>query len=414
MQDADLYGRLLGLEAPWHVSKVDLNLSRQRVDVYLEHRDGALWSCPQCGKKLPAYDHKDERLWRHLDTMQLQTWVHARPPRVECPDHGVRQSEVPWAEPGSRFTKFFERFAIDVAQETDTKGASKILKLSWDEVWGVQERAVARGLRAKPPVALRFMGVDEKSIGHGHQYATLVYNLEERTVEWIGEDRKKETLDAFFASLTPEQRAAIEAVGLDMWGPFIASISENVPDAEQKLVFDPFHIVGHMNEAVNDVRKREHRELSEEGRSPLGGTRFWWLYGRENLPEKHREGFAALEKAHLKTGRAYAIKEALRDLWSQDSSKTGRAYWRWWHFWATHSRLTPVIRVARMVKEHLSGVLNYFEHRITNAVAEGLNAKVAAIQRMAYGFRNKDHFRTAVLFKCGGLQLHPATHPIPG
>ena len=125
-------------------------------------------------------------------------------------------------------------------------------------------------------------------------------------------------------------------------------------------------------------------------------------------------GVRPLQTAHLKTGRAYAIKEALRDFWAQDSERTGTAYWQWWHFWATPSRLTPVIRVARMMKDHLTGVLNYFEHRITNAVAEGLNSKIATIQKMAYGFRNKDHFRTAVLFRCGGLQLHPVTHPIPG
>ncbi len=396
------------------MERIELHVRDEKVDVYQVHADGVLWPCPECGNKLPAYDHKDERVGRHLDTMAFQTGVRARSPRVECPDHGVRPAGVPWAESNSRFTKFFERFAIDVAQETDPKGAGKILKLSWDEVWGVQGRAVARGLRAKPPVALRFMGVDEKAVGHGHQYATIVYNLEEGTGEWVGEGRKKETLDGFFQGHTTEQRAGIEAGGLDMWGPFIASIREHVPGAEGKLVYDPFHIVGHMNEAGNDVRKREHRQLSEEGRSPLGGTRFWWLYGRENLPERHREGFAALHAAHLKTGRAYAIKEALRDLRVQDSSKTGAAYWRWWRFWATHSRLAPVIRVAQMMKAHLDGGLNYFAHRIANAVAEGLNSKIATLQKLVYGFRNKDHFRTAVLFRCGGLQLHPVTHPIPG
>ena len=220
---------------------------------------------------------------------------------------------------------------------------------------GFQGRVVVRGLAAKPPLTLRMMGVDEKAVGAGQDYATFVYNLKKATVEWVGEGRKKETLDGFFRTLSPERRTAIEAVGLDMWGPFLASIRENVPGAEGKLVFDPFHIVGHRNEAVNDVRKREHRQLWEEGWSPLGGTRFWWLYWRENLPEKHREGFAALQTAHRKTGRAYAIKEALRDLWAQDSSQTGAAYWRWWHFWTTHSRRTPVIRVARMIKEHLEG-----------------------------------------------------------
>ena len=130
MQDVDLWGKLLGLEPPWTVGRIDLNVKEQKVEVYLEHEEGTLWPCPACTKKLSAYDHKEERIWRHLDTMAFQTWVHARPPRVECPNHGVKQVDVPWAEPNSHFTKFFERFAIDVGQETDTLGASRILKVT--------------------------------------------------------------------------------------------------------------------------------------------------------------------------------------------------------------------------------------------------------------------------------------------
>ena len=183
LQDAELFRKILGVEPPWSVVRVDLNVKEQRIDVWLEHADGVAFPCPQCGKKHSLYDHKEEREWRHLDTMQLQTWVHAKVPRVACPDHGVKQADVSWAEPGSRFTKFFERFAIDVSQETDTKGASKILRLSWDEAWNIQERAVVRGIARKPPLVLRLMGVDEKAVGHGLQYATLVYNLEKATVE---------------------------------------------------------------------------------------------------------------------------------------------------------------------------------------------------------------------------------------
>ena len=117
-----------------------------------------------------------------------------------------------------------------------------------------------------------------------------------------------------------------DTIELDMWGPFNALTQEHVPGAEGKLVSDPFHIVGHMNEGANDIRKREHRQLWGEGTSPLGCTRFWWLYGRDNLPEKHREGFVLFQTAHLKTGRAYAIKEPLRDFWAQDSERTGTAH----------------------------------------------------------------------------------------
>lgn len=413
MQDADLYGQLLGLESPWKVARVTLDIKGQRVDVYLEHGEGLLWPCPVCQKKFPGYDHKEERVWRHLDTMQFQTWVHARLPRVECPDHGVKQVEVSWAEAGSRFTKFFERFAIDVSRETDTKGASRILRLSWDEAWGIQERAVDRGIARKPPLVLRLMGVDEKSMGHGQQrYMTIVYNLEKSTVEWMGEDRKKETLDSFFQTLTAEQRAAIEAVSLDMWDPFIASIMEHLPDTEKKVVFNRFHIMKHAGEAVDKVRKSENSLLLEAGDPTLKGTRYVWLYREKNLPEKYQTRFDELREMHLKTGRAYAWKEALGGLWEYQSEEWARKYWRRLYWWATHSRLRPVMEVGRMIKSHLSGVMAYFAHRITNAVAEGLNSKITTIQKIAYRFRNREHFKTAVLFRCGGLDLYPATHPI--
>jgi transposase len=409
VQDTELYRHLLGIVAPWTVDHVQLDAKERRVDVWATHPPGERWPCPECGQALSLFDHAEERVWRHLDSCAFHTVLHARVPRVECPQHGKLQVRVPWAEHNSRFTALFERWSIQVMQQTDTAAAAELLGISWDEAWGIQERAVARGLLAKPPLTLRKMGVDEKAVGHGQDYATLVYNLETSTVEWVGEERKKETLDLFFQSLTPEQRTAIEAVGLDMWDPFISSIQEHVPGAMEKMVFDRFHIMKHANEGVDKVRKSENQELLKDDDPTLKGTKYLWLYRGRNLPERHRDRFGTLMELHLRTGRAYAIKEALAELWDYQSPAWGRKYWARWHFWATHSRLKPMREVARMVKDHLKGVLNFFAHRITNAVAEGLNSKIATIQKMAYGFRNKAHFRTAVLFRCGGLSLYPRT-----
>jgi transposase len=414
VKDVELYRHLLGIVEPWTVDRVEMDPAEHRVDVWAAHPAELRWPCPDCGQPFPLFDHAEERIWRHLDSCNFQTYLHARVPRVECPRHGKIQVRVPWAEPHSRFTALFERWSIQVMQETDTAAAAELLGISWDEAWGIQERAVARGLAAKPPLALRQMGVDEKAVGHGQQYMTLVYNLEKSTVEWVGEGRRKETLDAFFESLRPEQREAIEAVGVDMWDPFIASILEHVPGGSEKLVFDRFHIAKHANEGVDKVRKSESRELWKDGDPTLKGSKYLWLYRGENLPEKHRDRFAALQALHLRTGRAYALKEARSELWSYQSLGWARKYWARWYFWATHSRLAPMVDVARMVRDHLTGVMNYFSHRITNAVAEGLNSKIATIQKMAYGFRNKTHFRTAVLFRCGGLPLYPRTPEISG
>ena len=260
MRDVELYRQVLGLHAPWTVTRVDLDVAKQQVDVFVDHGASERWACPECGASLALYDHSDERTWRHLDTCQFLTYLHARPPRVECPTHGVRQVRLGWAEPHSRFTALFERLAIDVLRESDVRGATRILRISWAEAWHLMERAVARGKRAKASSVPARIGVDEKAVAKGQKYLTLVCNLDEATVEYIAEDRKEASLNEYFDALTPEQRGQIEAVAMDMWDPYISSVTTHVPDGANKIVFDRYHIMTHVGNAVDIVRKREHRE----------------------------------------------------------------------------------------------------------------------------------------------------------
>jgi len=167
MQDTDLYRHLLGITSPWEVNRVELSVKGERVDVWVTHAKGTRFACPECDTTLAVYDHTDERSWRHLDSCQFATFLHAKPPRVECAEHGVRQVALPWAEPMSRFTVLFERLAIDVLKECDVVGACRILRLSWDEGWHLMERAVARGLLRRPVDAPVHLGVDEKAAGRG-------------------------------------------------------------------------------------------------------------------------------------------------------------------------------------------------------------------------------------------------------
>jgi transposase len=414
MHDTELYHHLLGLQAPWSVADLKLEVEKQRVDVWVDHPEGTRFSCPECNVELAVYDHTPERVWRHLDSCQFLTYLHARLPRVCCPEHGVKQVAVAWAEPRSQFTLLFERLAIGILLATDVQGASRILRISWDEAWGLMERAVARGQRVKQTKVVARLGVDEKAAAKGHAYITIVSNLDEGTVEYIGDDRKKESLDGYFAGLTPEQRVSIEAVAMDMWEPFIRSTRAHVPLADDKIVFDRYHIMGIVGKAVDDVRKGEHRALTAEGGSPLAKSKYLWLYAEENLPAKHQERFALLKALHLKTGRAWALKECLRGLWSFTRMGWARRHWQHWYRWATHSRLRPMIKAAQTIRRHLVNVMTYFQHRITNAVSEGLNSKIQTIKKMAYGFRNREHFKTAIYFHCGGLQLYPVTHTKPG
>ncbi len=411
MQDKELYEELPGIKTPWKVSRIELDVKAERIDVWAEHGDGETWGCPECGEKLKIYDHSEERSWRHLDTCQCQTHLHARVPRVQCPRHRVVQVRVPWAEPQSRFTMRFERLAIDVLRECAVTGATRILGVSWDEAWGVMERAVDRGKLRKVRRVVRQIGVDEKAAAKGHKALTLVCDLEQGTVEYVGEDRKQESLEAYYEGLLegllPKQREGIEAVAMDMWEPYVAATRKPLAGADEKIVFDRFHIMGSLGKAVDTVRKQEHRQRMQQGDETLKGTKSLWLYGKENVPDFRRRAFAVLRRLELKVGRAWAIKETLRELRHYVYPEAGRRFWKRWYFWATHSRLKPVLEAAATLKRHLTNILTYFRHRIANAVSEGLNSKIQTIKKMAYGFRNLEHFKTAIDFHCGGLNLYP-------
>lgn len=408
MRDTDLYGRILGLQAPWSVKNVELDVAKGRVDIWLEHEAGVRWRCNQCERELPCRDHAEERVWRHLDTCQFGTYVHARVPRVDCPEHGVAQVAVPWAAARSRFTLLMERWAIDVLKQCATiEGGRALLRLSWDELWGIMQRAVARGRARKRARVIPLLGVDEKAFKKGQSYMTVVCDVEGACVEHVSEERKEESLASYFRTLGAEQLAGIEAVVMDMWPPYINATRTHVPEAERKIVFDRFHIMMQMGKAVDTVRKQEHRQLLGADDERLKGTKYLWLYSQENLPESRRDEFKALFRQELKVGRAWAIKEALRALWDYRSEGWARRYFARWYFWATHARLPAIRDVARTFKAHLDNIVTYCRHRVTNAVAEGLNSKIMAIKRRACGYRNPEHFKTAIYFFCGGLDLYP-------
>jgi len=408
MRDNDLYRQVLGLDKPWTVERVDLDVVGRRVDIWVEHAPGVLWNCPRCGRALSCRDHAEERAWRHLDTCQFQTHVHARIPRVDCPEHGVVQVGVPWAGARARFTLLMERWVIDVLTQCATiSGACRLLGLTWDEVWGVMERAVTRGRLRKQAKVMPHLGVDEKAFRKGHSYMTVVCDLDESCVEHVVEDRTTESLEGYWKGLTPAQRDGIESVSMDMWPAYIGATRAQVPNAEDKIVFDRFHIMQHMNAAVDKVRKQEHKALMARQDDTLKGTLHVWRYARENLPEKYRATLAWLRSLNLKVGRAWAIKESLRALWDYTSLGWAKRFFATWFWWATHSRLAPVRAVAHMLKRHLHNILTYCKLRVTNAVAEGLNSKIMAIKRRACGYRNKDHFKIAIYFFCGKLDLYP-------
>jgi transposase len=291
---------------------------------------------------------------------------------------------------------------------TNVTRAMSILKISWDQVQLIEERAVGRGLvrRGEDEVVVH-IGVDEKSFLKGHKYASLAVDLDNPRVLDVAEGRSKESATILLEKAVPEKRRKdVKAGAMDMWAPF-KDAWEAVIGLHAPIVHDKFHIAKYLSEAVDKVRRKEHKDLKKEGSDMLTKARYLFLKNPDTLDDKESERFKTLMSEELKVGRAWALKEAFRMFWEYSYARSAKKFFDRWYFRATHSRLQPIIEVAKMLKRHLSGLLAYCTHRITNAATEGLNSKIQHIKASARGFRNFAHNRIAILFHCGRLNLYP-------
>lgn len=309
-------------------------------------------------------------------------------------------------EDNSRFTALFERLAIDVLLGclNQTK-AKELSSLTWDQAHLIQEKAVRRGLQRRQGAALRRMGVDEKSFLKGHRCAAVLSDLDKGRVLDVAQERKEDFFKELRGRMPEEQRQQIEAVTIDMWKPYINAVEKLLPEAD--IVHDKFHIAKYLGEAVDKVRKSEHKGLKKEGEETLKGTKYLWLTNPRNWSDEQKRQFKELKSKGLQVGRAWAIKELFSDLRDYSYEKSARHFFKRWYWWATHSRLKPMAEVAKTLKRHPDNILTYLRHRITNAVAEGINSKIQQVKSAAQGFRNFENYRTAILFFYGKLDMYP-------
>jgi transposase len=405
MKDTDLYAQILGVQSPWHVRAVDLRVADGEVEVLVEHRGTGL-KCPQCGSASSGYDTRRRR-WRHLPTCQYKTILTAEVPRVRCPEHGVKTLQVPWSDPGSGFTALFEALVINWLQEASLSAVARQLDLSWDQVDGVFQRAVRRGLARRRPTLSRRLGVDETSFQRRHEYVTVVADLDRNVVHYVADGRGKQALSDYYEGFDESQREAIETVSMDMWGPYIAATLTAVPNAASKIAFDKFHVAMHLGKAVDMVRRREHRQLTGQGDETLKGTKYLWLQHPDRLTEERAVAFQQLVAKALKTSRAWMLKELAMEMWESRDRATAQQIFEAWYSWAVRSRLDPIRSVARTMKKHLYGILNAIETGVTNARLEGINTVIQWLKRSARGFRNRERFRNSIYFHLGGLDLYP-------
>ncbi len=406
MKDISLYQQILGDTSPWSVSDVQLNAEKLTIEVRLTLPHDSIWGCPNCSSRMHVKEWR-ERRWRHMDSCQFKTILVASVPVVECSEHGAQTVQVPWSEGSSRFTLYFERFAIEVLQACAASRSGELLKISWDEADGIKQRAVLRGLSRRQVVGLEYVCVDEKAVGHGHDYVTIVTGLVERkpVVLYVGDGKGEDGLNSFWEWLGPEGCKGIKAVSMDMGQSYQNSTSRYCPNAE--LIFDPFHIMKMINEAVNEVRRQEAVMGSGKDREMLKKTQHLWLWGEENVPERYAERFDELKQSTLKTARAWRLKELWRSFRNCVDAADGMSFFKQWYRLSMVSKLEPMKKVARSLQKHLSGIVTYLKHGFCNAIAEGVNSRIQLLVQKACGYRNRERLKTDIMFHFGGLNLNP-------
>jgi transposase len=403
MTDKDFFHRTLGLEHPWEVSDIDLDLEGKRVEVTVRVKEKTVWGAD--GEQLPIAGY-EEREWRHLDTMQLETILKARVPRVRLADGSTKMVKVPWAGKRSRWTLSFETFAIEVLRASSSiQAAAKWLRLDWRAADRIMSRAVERGLERREIKNVAKLGIDEKSFRKRHRYGTMVNDLESGHVLEVYEERTTEAACRALEVLSEEQLKGVKAVAIDMSAAYEAAIRQKCPNAQ--VVYDRFHVSAMFGKAVDVVRREENANLLAQGDDTLKGTRYDWLFDPANMKPERYASFEQLVAKNTKTSKAWYYRSLFNEFWEHPSAEEAENFFKRWFKRAVRSKLAPVVEVARSLKRHIKGLLNYFRHRITNALSEGLNSRVQAIKASARGFHQFKTFRTRILFFLGGLQLKP-------
>lgn len=379
-----LFGEALGLEAPWRVTKIEFTPEKRRIDIIIDFPPGSQFPCPECGAVgAKAYDTSWEE-WRHLDFFQYAAYLHARVPRVQCPQGcGVKKVPVPWARRGSGFTLLFEALIMALVREMPVAAVAKLIGEHDTKLWRVLHHYVEEA-RAKVDFSqVRKVGVDEKASRRGHNYISLFFDLEAKRLVFGTEGRGAETVGQFVRDLEAHggSATAVREVCCDMSPAFIAGVRRYLPEAE--ITFDRFHIMKVMNEAVDEVRREEAKETGI-----LKRTRYLWLKNPVKLGMDQKRKLEELKRHHLKTARAYQIKLTLAELFEQPSREEGERFLKRWYFWATHSQLKPVVEAARTIKRHWEGILNWFESKLTIGLLEGVNSLLQAAKARARGYRS--------------------------
>jgi transposase len=398
--------RLLGDEEP------------EAIEVRVAAHAGIHARCSQCQKPAPGYDHLPERRWQFVPLWGIPVWFVYAPRRVECSEHGVVVEHIPWSDGKRPVTLAMMGFLARWARRLSWRETAEVFQTSWEAVYRSVEWFVEWGLTHRQLRGVESIGVDEIHWGHGMKadnFLTVIYQIDAscRRLLWIGKRRSEKTLRRGLKVLGPELVKGLRFVASDMWKPYLNVIAA---EAGQALhVLDRFHITQHMNQAVDQVRRAEGTRLkakSKDEAKQLKNMRWPLLRKGSRVRGKARKKLNALLASKLDTARAWELKEAFLHFWKYKSLLWAGGFLDAWCERAMRSRLEPMQKVARMLRNHEELLMNWFRAKgeLSSGAVEGLNNKIRVVTRRSYGFRTFNAMEMAMYHTLGRLPEPETTH----
>ena len=387
---------------------------KKSIEVAVRPRRGSAAICSRCHQPAPGYDQLGERRFEFIPLWGFLVFLLYVMRRVDCRRCGaVVVEEVPWGDGKRTLTKAYMLFLARWARRLSWKETAAAFRTSWDKVFDAVEYVVTFGLAHRELGQIDAIGVDEIQYAKGHKYLTLVYqiDLDITRLLWVGKERTIESFQGFFTTIGAEVASQIVFVCSDMWEPYLQVIREKCSEALH--ILDRFHIVAKMNKALDEVRAEESRRMHREGRLPVLKKSRWLLLKREeNLGEEQRFRLRDLLRYNLKTVRAYLLKEAFQQLWDYNSAAWAGKFLDEWCRQTMRSRIDPMKKIARSLRQHRELILNYFRAQklISSGVVEGLNNKAKVTMRKSYGFRTFHVLEMALYHSLGKLPEPEVTH----
>jgi transposase len=391
----------MGLTPPWEVVSYVFDRENNRYDVEVDFVRGSTFPCSECGKECKVYD-TDRHSWRAMDNFGHPVIVNARQPRTNCSDCGIRVAEVPWSRQGSRFTYGFENYILQQAGSMPVSAIAELVGEHDTRLWRIIQHYIDSLFPGVDFSRLRRIGIDDKAATQrGHNYISVFVDLDTSTPIFIAEGRDASTIGRFVEALKKNggDPAAIEQVSCDMSPAYISGVKKHLPQAE--ITFDKFHIIGGLNDAVDQIRRQERKECPD-----LKNTRYIWLKNPEELTDKEQKVLEKIREdhPHLKTIEAYDLRLEFQKLWDQPDHKAERFLKKWCDR-AAETGSKQIKTFVGTVKEHWKGILNWFRSHITNAVLEGINSLISVAQFRARGFRTTRYLAAIIYLAAGGIDF---------